>query len=112
MNKEVANLWIEALRSGKYKQGTGSLQSLDKYCCLGVLCDICPYPINRNWDNKEISGKSLITQYNVKNWSGIGSLNGKYYDSQNSCVNLATDNDSGSTFSEIADIIEKNWEKL
>lgn len=33
--------WLEALRSGKYTQGEGQLRSLDdKFCCLGVLCDI------------------------------------------------------------------------
>lgn len=33
--------WVDALRSGKYKQGRGRLRSLDdKFCCLGVLCDL------------------------------------------------------------------------
>ena len=33
--------WVAALRSGKYKQGTGQLRTEDDcYCCLGVLCDI------------------------------------------------------------------------
>lgn len=30
--------WIEALLSGKYKQGQGVLCSNEKYCCLGVAC--------------------------------------------------------------------------
>ena len=40
MNKEVKAKWIEALESGKYKQGQEQLRNRDKYCCLGVLCDI------------------------------------------------------------------------
>lgn len=47
MNAEVKKLWVEALRSGKYKQGKGSLRrvpsrsnDVDKFCCLGVLCDL------------------------------------------------------------------------
>lgn len=32
--------WIEALRSGKYKQGKGQLKQDDRYCCLGVLQEI------------------------------------------------------------------------
>lgn len=32
--------WIKALRSGKYKQGTGCLRKGDEYCCLGVLCEV------------------------------------------------------------------------
>jgi len=37
---EVKAAWLEALRSGKYVQGTGRLHKGDKYCCLGVLCDV------------------------------------------------------------------------
>jgi len=36
----VMGKWTEALRSGKYKQGTGALRKKDAYCCLGVLCDL------------------------------------------------------------------------
>lgn len=38
MTKEQKAQWIEALRSGKYKQGTCRLYNKDtnKYCCLGV----------------------------------------------------------------------------
>jgi hypothetical protein len=32
--------WLEALRSGKYKQATGVLRREDTYCCLGVLADV------------------------------------------------------------------------
>jgi len=41
MNKKVAQLWIKALRSGKYKQGQNVLlDEKNRYCCLGVLCDL------------------------------------------------------------------------
>ena len=38
MDKELKTLWVEALRSGKYKQGRGRLFSPEwgTYCCLGV----------------------------------------------------------------------------
>jgi hypothetical protein len=32
--------WVVALRSGKYKQGDGSLHTNDAFCCLGVACDL------------------------------------------------------------------------
>ena len=32
--------WLEALRSGKYKQTTGRLQDSKGFCCLGVACDV------------------------------------------------------------------------
>lgn len=35
---DIKAKWLEALRSGKYKQGTGRLfRPGDTYCCLGVL---------------------------------------------------------------------------
>ncbi len=40
MNRRIKNLWIKALESGKYKQGKNRLRTDDKFCCLGVLCDI------------------------------------------------------------------------
>lgn len=33
--------WVKALRSGKYKQGTGALENTPgRYCCLGVACKV------------------------------------------------------------------------
>jgi hypothetical protein len=41
MNPEVKQKWIEALKSGEYKKGDGTLKTSDnEYCCLGVLCDV------------------------------------------------------------------------
>lgn len=34
--------WINALRSGKYKQATGALRNCYGHCCLGVLIDNHP----------------------------------------------------------------------
>lgn len=43
MEKELRDRWIEALESGKYKQGQRYLCIGDEYCCLGVLCEITGY---------------------------------------------------------------------
>ena len=41
MNKDIKKLWVNALLSGEYKQGKGILKDLNnKFCCLGVLCEI------------------------------------------------------------------------
>lgn len=51
MNPKVKKAWIDALRSGSYRQGQNSLctapdgSSLEdeqrrRYCCLGVLCEL------------------------------------------------------------------------
>ena len=41
MKKEKAMQLVKALRSGEYVQGLERLRSEDdKFCCLGVACDI------------------------------------------------------------------------
>lgn len=50
-DQELKAKWVDALRSGKYIQGYDSLRKLVfplmsppvyKYCCLGVLIQVCP----------------------------------------------------------------------
>lgn len=40
MSKEVAQIWIDALESGGYKQTIGCLRNDEGFCCLGVLQDL------------------------------------------------------------------------
>lgn len=43
MDKREKATWLRALRSGKYKQGQGSLKTSNGYCCLGVaFCVLQP----------------------------------------------------------------------
>jgi hypothetical protein len=37
VDHEIKTLWVEALRSGYYKQGKNVLKDNNRYCCLGVL---------------------------------------------------------------------------
>lgn len=39
-NKENIRKWVTALRSGEYEQGREALRNGDKFCCLGVACDV------------------------------------------------------------------------
>lgn len=45
--------WIEALRSGKYRQTREILKDGKGYCCLGVLCDVTQPDrwVGDNYDN-------------------------------------------------------------
>lgn len=42
MDAQLKAKWVEALRSGEFKQGQGKLHNPkeDSYCCLGVLCKL------------------------------------------------------------------------
>lgn len=116
MKKEVADKWIEALRSGKYKQGTGSLKTIhDEFCCLGVLCDISNngefigfiYKDKGGNDSYNFNNKTLSPL--MRDWSGIKHPEGFLIQKG---TYLSVLNDNGTSFSEIADIIEQNWEQL
>lgn len=37
MDKELKEKWVEALRSGKYRQARNTIYYRRAYCCLGVL---------------------------------------------------------------------------
>lgn len=50
MDKKLKMKWLKALRSGKYKQTTGTLHGGDAYCCLGVLACVANLKISRDGD--------------------------------------------------------------
>jgi hypothetical protein len=112
MNPDIKREWIAALRSGDYPQTTQRLRSGEGYCCLGVLThlkDPNKWEINERTGNyvwKTPDGFYADTELasSVMNWAGITSLNVKYDDGK---VGLAQLNDMGVSFTEIADIIER-----
>ena len=48
MNEKTKGVWLEALRSGEYKQGKGALCKNGKFCCLGVLYDVA----GKRWEQE------------------------------------------------------------
>lgn len=115
MNKDVKELWLTALRSGEYEQGHGNLRNGDKFCCLGVLCDLAVkhsgLPIEVMLANGRLMGYDECFIYpptSVIIWSGIESFNGRF------TVNGKEDfldvlNDSEFSFAQIADVIEREF---
>ena len=54
MNPELKAKWLDALQSGKYKQGHSRLRNADDtYCCLGVLHDVA-YPGDWELDKNKV----------------------------------------------------------
>lgn len=73
MDKTIMKKWVKALRSGKYKQGRGTLCQVDKkgnesFCCLGVLCDLY------NKDRKAKKKKGLTVERTPNDGWADGSL--------------------------------------
>jgi len=122
LKPEIKKLWVDALRSGEYKQGSGQLYDKtpegERYCCLGVLCRLAQQA------GLEFSVDYLDPELNhdyfgpdVAEWAGLdtdrlGDCNPviDYEDSEEGEQELhlsELNDDVGLTFSEIADIIEE-----
>lgn len=96
MKSELKKTWIEALRSGKYEQGTHNLKRNGKYCCLGVLC--------------EIAGKRTEDSFYTPLGLPFEEDSEDLGLSHKTLVNLSGMNDCGATFQYIAYFIEQNPE--
>ena len=110
MNPEVKAAWLEALRSGEYKQGKSQLKTNDgSYCCLGVLCDISKLGewVRGGYHVNDMDYASAFLPEAVKEWAGINSEDPSYGNGIED--HLSYRNDKGMTFAEIADIIEQNF---
>jgi hypothetical protein len=115
MNPVIKTKWVEALRSGGYEQGTGALRRNDKFCCLGVLCDLAAKEevvevgIDEHSYKVTFDGSRNYLPDSVQNWAELDH-NPRVPSPENTDVPtyLAYLNDEGRPFSEIADIIEEN----
>ncbi len=112
LKPEVKQKWVEALRSGRYKQGRRKLRVGDEYCCLGVLCDIAGTELDATWipcpvftgqdPPSYIFGATALTQLDAEQAHSIGIRQAEQ-------KQLIFMNDTqNSSFSEIADYIETN----
>lgn len=116
--------WVEALRSGRFKQGMGSLahesEGQTLYCCLGVACEV--YRENGGVlskrrddllgaDEWEYGADHDTTGLPTKVAKALGITNAAELVSKTRTVmrrlDLADVNDSGGTFEDIARIIEQ-----
>lgn len=143
MNKDVADRWVAALRSGNYQQGRGALASRerdtskgelefgpDKYCCLGVLCEIAlqervPIETVESSPGNVIGPRSdqwmrsrsydVATDFlppSVQSWAGMETNDGTPTNDVGEPSLSDLNDDDHYSFSQIADFIEENWEAL
>ena len=124
---EHRRLWIQALRSGLYKQATGKLRDGDdRFCCLGVACNISGLfeweddgdSYLREWVYGDETG---VLPALVRKALGLGSTTGVYHpdyyemrikasleEQDAPGRSLTIDNDCSVGFSEIAEVIEQD----
>lgn len=121
MKAEIKQRWITALRSGQYKQGSGSLKQEKRdttyFCCLGVLTDLCVRDGLVAWAGDKTDFSNVVRPIQgllderVRTWAGLHLEKDEVV-----CVlqtkswkkSLANMNDTGMSFMEIADYIENN----
>ena len=114
--------WVEALRSGEYKQGTGRLRSGDEYCCLGVACDVYRLTTKKGrWFDREaftIGTHGLVgtdlwnergTAAKVRRFFGLMEANGEGLMTDLINYNDGTGEAGKKTFRGIATVIEKRF---
>lgn len=113
MKPEIKKLWIDALRGQEYTQGKRQLRTGDRFCCLGVLCDLYHKTTARGeWREERFydgSGDFSEVQLpdDVLHWAGLADRD-PTLGTHHRAVTAATLNDRGESFHYIADRIEKH----
>jgi|SRR5882724_4546729 len=99
MKRSLFNAWLTALRSDKYKQAYGRLETENGFCCLGVLCKVA---------GKQIYlGRTGLDDVECKEFGmDVSGANLRSHDSELSLVNL--NDDKKLSFIEIANVLEKD----
>lgn len=127
VNTEIVTAWVRALRSGEYEQGQGQLRDLDdKFCCLGVLCDLAvkagvDVKVQADKSSYSYDGHGDFPPPAVGDWIGVD-VAVPFYEKPETetcdakgcgcCVEthtLAELNDDGMSFEQIAEVIEGKW---
>jgi hypothetical protein len=119
MDPELKKAWLDALRSDKYKQGTGALTEIRQeavyHCCLGVLCELTPSLVSKG--TRTLYPNIVRVAYNGNAcWLPRAVVDVAKLDREDPVlpitghsspsVTLSSCNDDGMTFSQIADLIE------
>ncbi len=104
MNRDAIQKWIDALRSGEYKQCQGQLRKGNSFCATGVLCDVHSKEFNSkaSWEDNKYLGNEVSMPMIVQNW-----INSEIV------IGIITMNDGHRMgFNQIADKIEKKFNIL
>lgn len=134
MNPIVKQRWIDALRSGEFRQTTARLQRIDPergpgFCCLGVLCELYrrdtgqgrwePYDDGMGYPKGEVQQfvdaeeheETSIPTRAVADWAGLDDPNPYHFmlfrGKHDTYSALTSANDNDETFETIAQMIEE-----
>lgn len=123
MKPEVKGWWVEALRSDRFRKGTGYLRKrgpidqLTYHCCLGVLCEVAiehgvALILTHGEDGQTyFDGEALLLPEKVMLWAGLEKVGPEVWDEdfeaglRKTELTLVND-DTEAEFPDIADLIE------
>lgn len=119
MKKDIKEKWVAALRSGEYEQGHGALNTNDRFCCLGVLCDLAvddgvTMAVETVWTEEEgaevrYDGHMDWPPNAVLAWADLDTDDPSVPDPETGTLaRVSRLNDGGLSFNEIADLIEEH----
>lgn len=135
MKPEIKRQWVEALRSGNYRQGHSVLHRVsagdETFCCLGVLCELARQAgivtmddtgrtvddktggkamVYRNIDPEISDNSTIVLPRIILSWSGLDDTNPTLmYDADHYVISDLNDGvviPHKLSFDELADIIE------
>lgn len=124
---EHVRLWVDALRSGDFKQGQNVLRANRKYCCLGVACEQYHNEVGGQWTDQPELGRQTFTAKHaayaatfdlpteVAEWLlGNKDDTDPYLIDETGETHLASrlNDDKGYTFAQIADAIERTYPEV
>ena len=105
MNNNIG-LWVQALRSGRYKQARGRIRESSRFpwprnsfCAMGVLYDVYLRSCGDKWP-KATLGRAPT---DVREWAGV---------SRRLEETVVMHNDQGTSFRDIASLIEVYFARL
>jgi hypothetical protein len=104
MKTEIKERWINALRSGEYRQDKTCLRTINGYCCLGVLLDVTKDISKGNWYNSVFVHTCYNSRFGISD-----SLREEFELTDEMHKKCIVMNDvEGKSFTEIADYLEEN----
>jgi len=102
-DKQQIKQWVNALRSGKYKQSIGSLENQHGFCCLGVACkELIPTTEQKLIDDYLVG---YVPDYQPKAPAWLKNIAFDFYGKTGFHFETLNDH-SDFTFEEISDLIE------
>lgn len=120
VNKDNVRLWVEALRSGKYKQARAMLENVGTggMCCLGVACRVAMdagLPVERttDWSGRvRYDGHDALAPLSVLEWLGLdhgGNIAVRAEENGRSYVVTELNDTYDWDFNMIADAVEREY---